>query len=105
MARAKDIDVAVIGAGIAGLTAAFRLRRAGKSVVVLEASERVGGAIQTVREQGFTFELGPTFLSGASRQTAALAAAAGLETEIVEASPAARRREVWTGKKLGEVPE
>ena len=41
--RPKRVDVVVVGAGLAGLTAARELSRAGKSVVVLEASRRVGG--------------------------------------------------------------
>ncbi|MEY2420690.1 MAG: monoamine oxidase [Acidimicrobiaceae bacterium] len=42
-----DADVCVVGAGYAGLTAAHRLRQGGKSVVVLEARDRVGGRIWT----------------------------------------------------------
>ncbi|MET0149657.1 MAG: FAD-dependent oxidoreductase, partial [Acidimicrobiales bacterium] len=42
-----EVDVCVVGAGYAGLTAAWRLRQAGRSVVVLEARDRVGGRIWT----------------------------------------------------------
>ncbi len=44
-----DVDVAVVGGGYAGLTAARRLQQAGKTVVVLEARDRVGGRIWTSR--------------------------------------------------------
>ncbi|MGB6544655.1 MAG: protoporphyrinogen oxidase [Candidatus Acidiferrales bacterium] len=49
----------VIGAGISGLTCAYRLRRAGVSVLLLESSPRPGGMIRSVHEDGFLFELGP----------------------------------------------
>jgi len=51
--------VVVIGAGISGLACAFRLRQLGLRPLVLEASSRPGGVIETVRRNGFLFELGP----------------------------------------------
>jgi monoamine oxidase len=54
--RAVEADVCVVGAGFAGLTAARRLVQAGRSVVVLEARQRVGGRTWTER-QGDAFDV------------------------------------------------
>jgi monoamine oxidase len=47
VAERIDADVCVVGAGFAGLTAALRLHQNGRSVVVLEARDRVGGRVWT----------------------------------------------------------
>ena len=52
------VDVAIIGAGAAGLTAAALLAKEGKSVVVLEASEDLGGRGMAVPDEGFKLNLG-----------------------------------------------
>jgi monoamine oxidase len=67
MAHAADaFDVAVVGAGIAGLEAARRLKRAGLTVVVLEARDRVGGRIETHHDPGWAapIDLGAEFIHG-----------------------------------------
>jgi len=53
-----EYDVAVIGAGLAGLTAAVYLHKAGKRVALIEADSRVGGRVATDREQGFLLDRG-----------------------------------------------
>ncbi|AHH95189.1 protoporphyrinogen/coproporphyrinogen oxidase [Kutzneria albida] len=53
-----EIDVAVVGAGIAGLTAAHRLRAAGRSVRVFEATDRIGGRMATIRSAGYLVDTG-----------------------------------------------
>jgi oxygen-dependent protoporphyrinogen oxidase len=52
-------DVIIIGAGITGLATAHHLKKAGKDFLVLEQSDKVGGVINTVKENAYTYELGP----------------------------------------------
>jgi monoamine oxidase len=54
----RHVDVVVVGAGFAGLTAARNLIRAGKKVVVLEARDRVGGRIKGSRLAGRNIDVG-----------------------------------------------
>ena len=58
----QRIDVAIVGGGIAGLSAAYDLQARGLSVRVLEASARVGGVIATERFDGWVIDAGPDSL-------------------------------------------
>jgi monoamine oxidase len=73
-------EVLVIGAGMAGLTAARTLAEAGLSVTVLEARSRVGGRILTKRIGNDTIELGAEFIHGRPPELWALLAETGLDT-------------------------
>jgi monoamine oxidase len=75
------MKVAVIGAGIAGLSAAQRLKAAGAEVVVLEARDRVGGRVHSgVNSAGTTIENGATWIHGNQAEFETLVAGMSLAT-------------------------
>jgi len=94
-ACAEDFEVAVIGAGAAGLAAAAELCRAGRSVLLLEARERIGGRIWSRQEPGLALpiELGAEFIHGDAPVTRALLRGAGLLAVDTSGRRAGRRRD------------
>lgn len=80
-------SVAVVGAGLAGLTAAYRLQRHGYRVVVLEASGNVGGRAQTSEIGGYTINTAAGAISDAYVSYRALVKELGLDDIIEPASP------------------
>lgn len=70
-----NVDVVVIGAGVAGLAAAKRLTEAGARVTVLESRDRIGGRIATVRDPRtpIPIELGAEFIHGSAPETVEIA--------------------------------
>ncbi|MEU4828782.1 FAD-dependent oxidoreductase [Actinomadura sp. NPDC023710] len=76
-----DCDIAVVGAGLAGLMAADRLRQADIDVIVLEGRNRPGGRAYTRRNEGrIPLDLGAQFIGSSQIRLHSLANAAGLET-------------------------
>jgi monoamine oxidase len=81
MAERLDVDVCVVGAGYAGLTAARRLTQAGRAVAVLEARDRVGGRIWTeTRPGGLSVDRGGAWLSPDHHAVFALTKELGVST-------------------------
>src|SRR5438045_3282414 len=79
-------DVIIIGAGMAGLTAAEQISAKGVSVIVLEARPRVGGRIHTIHRDAAgrpVIELGAEFIHGAKNQVWALLEKTALRTDEV----------------------
>ena len=79
--------VIVVGAGIAGLAAAFRLQQAGVDVTVLESSDRVGGRMSTDSRDGYVIERGAQLITSTYRNTLALVKELGLQSELKPTSP------------------
>ncbi len=77
--RRAEADVCVVGAGLAGLTAARLLQRAGRTVVVLEARDRVGGRVWTTTSAGgVPVDMGGCFVGPDHDRLRALAAETGV---------------------------
>jgi len=99
------LRIAVLGGGIAGLSAAYRLQSAGASVVVYEAAGRLGGVIATVHRDGFLIEEGPdSFITekpAAREQIERL----GLADDLIGTRPESRRSYVASGGRLLPTPE
>lgn len=89
--------VAVIGGGMAGLSAAHELLRRGADVVVFEAEARAGGKVGTHAEQGYRTEDGPNFIA---RPLDALLEVAGLRGEVVRPRAPATRWVHFGGRLL-----
>jgi len=75
----READVAVVGAGIAGLVAATELVAAGRDVVVLEARDRVGGRVLNIELGGQPNELGGQWIAPYQNEMHALLAELGIE--------------------------
>src|SRR5579871_4678734 len=92
MSLPSSIEVAIIGAGAAGLGAAHALKREGRSFVVLEARDRAGGRGHTIAAgPGITFDLGCGWLHSADHN-AFVKIAEALDFEIDKTLPPWRDR-------------
>jgi oxygen-dependent protoporphyrinogen oxidase len=103
-AAQRVFDVVVVGAGISGLVAAYRLQRAGFAVAVIDAAARPGGVIGTVQRDGCLYEQGPNSALDTTPLIGELVADLGLGTEMRFASAAAEKRYVVRGGALTALP-
>lgn len=93
----------VLGGGVTGLAAARRLLTAGWRVELIEAAGRLGGRLVTHAEDALPWELGAHTVA-ARPELVAFARAAGVEDDLVPASPTARRRYVARDGRLVAMP-
>jgi oxygen-dependent protoporphyrinogen oxidase len=94
--------VIVIGAGLSGLACAHRLNQLGADVTILEASDRAGGLLGTIREDGFLFETGPQSFQ-VTEILRDLIRELGIESELQKADPSAARYILLHGR-LQKIP-
>src|ERR1700722_9503013 len=102
--------VAIVGGGVAGVTAAYELAQlARKGVplrgVLFEASTRLGGIIETVHEGEFVIECGPDAWVTEKPWARELAEELGLADEVMPSNDATRKTYVLVDKKLQAMPD
>lgn len=101
----QPYDLIVIGGGISGLTAAYRAQQRGWRVLLLEAGERLGGSLETERNQGTLQELGAESMVAAKPWGRELCHELGLGQELVTPQAEFRRTLIVRGGRLHPIPE
>ena len=104
MGNSNNIKVAVIGAGLTGLTAAFYLKKAGVNFTVFEKADRAGGVIQTHHENGFTYESGPNSGMLSKPEVPELLEELEDDCTLEPADETAKARWIWKNGKWHALP-
>ncbi len=76
--------IIVIGAGISGLVAAYRLKKAGHDVTVLEAADHVGGRMITIHWNGWSIDPGAKFVTGGDKYLLEMVEELGLKDQLYQ---------------------
>jgi oxygen-dependent protoporphyrinogen oxidase len=102
--------IAIIGGGIAGLSAAFYLEKARQAGAALqwtlfEKSDRLGGVIQTERRDGFVLEAGPDSFLTAKPEAARLCQELGIGAELISSNDAERKTYILVKGRLVAIPQ
>jgi oxygen-dependent protoporphyrinogen oxidase len=96
--------IALIGAGISGLSLAFWLRKRKFNIRIFEQSDRVGGSIITEKEDGFLMDMGPNSILETSPVIKKLVADTGLENQKCYASEISNNRYILRDGRLHALP-
>ncbi|MBP5248151.1 MAG: protoporphyrinogen oxidase [Fibrobacter sp.] len=97
-------NVAIIGAGITGLSSAFYAQKNGNSVKIFEKMDRVGGVMHSVHKNGFIFETGPSTGSVSLPEVTELYEDLGIKDLLEEAPSVAGNRYILKHGKLRPLP-
>ncbi len=102
-------QIVVVGGGIAGLTAAYYLKKEIENnnlpyeLLLIEASDKLGGKVQTVHKEGFTIERGPDSFLARKKSASRLANELGLQDELVRVSTG--QSYILANEKLHKMPK
>ncbi len=99
-----NVDVVVVGAGISGLTAAYKLQQRGLAVQVLDAAPEAGGVIGTRRREDFLYEAGPNSTLDSTPLLGELIADLGIAATRRDASAVASIRYIVRDGRLIALP-
>jgi protoporphyrinogen/coproporphyrinogen III oxidase len=97
--------IAIVGGGISGLATAYQLACDGIEFTLFEASERLGGTVETVHSQGFVIECGPDSWVTEKPWARDLAGELGLEDQVIASNDQWRRTYVKQGRRLVPIPD
>lgn len=98
-------NVVIVGGGIAGLSAAYDLARAGIPHTLFEKTPRLGGVIETRTQDGCVLELGPDSFISQKPEALALIKELGLEGEVIGSNDHQRTTHILKHGKLVPLPE
>ncbi|HPR64932.1 MAG TPA: protoporphyrinogen oxidase [Thermoanaerobaculia bacterium] len=102
--ESRPLSSLIVGAGISGLTLGCLLHEANQKVTVLERSERPGGSIETLKEDGYLLELGPNTVLNNNVAIDELIRKVGLEEEKLIAGQTSRKRFIFRNDRLVPLP-
>ncbi len=97
--------VVIVGGGIAGLSAAYDLKRAGFDCTIFEKKPRLGGVIETCAWEGCTIDTGPDSFISAKPEALALIKEVGLESEVIGSNDHQRTTYIWKKGRLVALPD